>query len=285
MASTDIKLIRGNLAGIKVGDGEPVRIAGVINVSPESFYKGSVVSKENEIIQQAERMVADGADMLDVGGMSTAPYKETRISEKEEAERVTAAIRAIKEVVDVPVSIDTQRAYPAEQGLKAGADLINDVSGFKIDPDLPKIVSDWSVPAILMAWETENRDGSPMERVKKALEESLQIAEKFEINDVAIDPGIGFFREKGIPWYKWDALILKNLTDLRELEKPVYVGVSRKSFIGKILGKDRPEDRLIGSLAATVVAVINGAHLIRTHDVAETLEAVRIAQFIKDIES
>ena len=273
-----MKGIRGKFAGIKVGDGEKVAVVGVINLSPESFFRGSVVKPENAG-NVAEKMVEEGADIIDVGAMSTAPYKETWISEEEEIRRIVEGVKNIKETLDVPVSVDTQRPNVAEAGLKAGADAVNDITGFE-NIEMAELVAEYGVSAVLMAWD-QTSDEDPVEVVINSLKRSLGIAKEYGIEEVVIDPGIGFFREKSVPWYEWDSRVIANLDRLRILKKPVYVGLSRKSFIGKILGKESPEERLYGSLSATAIAVFKGAHMVRTHDVRETREVVDIAEFIR----
>jgi len=275
-----------NLAGIKVGDVHPVRIVGVINVSPESFYKGSVKTSLEEIITAALSMVKEGADIIDVGAMSTAPYLPTEISTEEETRRLVSAIKAIKQTVKIPVSADTTRSQPAEAAIKAGADILNDVSGLKKDEKMARIASEYDVPLILAANEKRKGKGMPpIERVITALKQSLNIAQRagISLEKIVIDPGIGFFRHEELPWYIWDCNVIGNLQRLRVLERPVHIGVSRKSFIGKILNQDKPEQRLYGSLSATAIAVFKGAHMIRTHDVAPTVEVVRLAEQIKRV--
>jgi dihydropteroate synthase len=272
-----------NLAGVEVGDGYPVRILGAINVSPESFYRGSVPAGENGLRQQAEQMAAEGADLLDIGGMSTAPFLSTEIPEAEEIQRLTWAISVVRRAVAVPISADTRRSQVALAALDAGAQVINDVSGFRHDPAMAELVARRAQGVILMASEATPGCGDPMSTVCALLEESLKIAWKAGLppHRAAVDPGIGFFRKAAVSWVAWDCEVIQRLGDLRRLDRPILVGLSRKSFIGKILGKDDPADRLIGSLAATAVAVTAGVHLIRTHDVGPTREAVRMAEALR----
>jgi dihydropteroate synthase len=275
------------LAGVKVGDTYPVRIVGVINVSPESFYKGSVRTSSEEIVNTAVGMVKEGADIIDIGAMSTAPYLETEITEKEEVKRLVLAIKAVKQAVKIPVSADTIRSHSAEAAIKAGADIINDVSGLKNDARMVKVAAEYDVPLILVARERHEGDGTPIERVTAALRQSLSLAQKagVPLEKVVIDPGIGFFRHTKLPWFIWDCHVIANLEKLRVLKRPIHVGVSRKSFIGKILGQDSPEERLHGSLSAAAIAVFKGAHMVRTHDVASTIEAVRLAEHVRKFRS
>ncbi len=271
------------LSKVKVGDDYPVRITGVINISPESFYKGSVRINEEEIANTALKMVEDGAEIIDVGAMSTAPYLETRISAEEEKERVTKAIKAIREYTDAPISVDTQRSLPADAAFKAGAVILNDVNGLKEDERLLEIANEYDASIVICAYEKFGGTGTPIERVKKALKKSLELAKNAGILEkkIVVDPAIGFFRVPEYKWYIWDFSVINNLKFLRELGRPVYIGVSRKSFLGKILNLKDPSDRLHGSLSATSIAVWNGAHVIRTHDVKPTIDAARIAEAIK----
>jgi dihydropteroate synthase len=272
-----------NLGGLEVGDGHPVRLAGAINVSPESFYQGSVATGKDSLRAKAEQMAAEGADLLDIGAMSTAPYLKTEIMEAEEIQRLTWAIGIVRKAVAVPVSADTKRGRVALAALDAGADIVNDVSGLRHDPGMAEIIARRAQGVILMASETDPNARDPIETVRGLLEESLRIVWKAGVPDhrVVLDPGIGFFRQAAIPWHAWDCEVLQRLAELQALGRPLLVGVSRKSFIGKILGQTDPRDRLAGSLAATAIAVVNGAHLIRTHDVGPTREAVRMAEALR----
>jgi dihydropteroate synthase len=272
-----------NLAGLEVGDGFPVRLMGAINASPESFYPGSVVHTEDSLRQQVERMAAEGADILDIGAMSTAPYLSTEIPEEEEIQRLTWAIGVARKIVAVPISADTRRSRVAQAALDAGADVINDVSGLRYDSAMPELVARRARGILLMAWETSPDARDPIATVRGLLEDSLKRIWKAGVPEhrVVVDPGIGFFRKAAIPWHEWDCEILRCLESLQTLNRPLLVGVSRKSFIGEILGRKDPADRLVGSLAASVVAVVNGAHMVRTHDVGPTREAVRMAEALR----
>jgi dihydropteroate synthase len=271
------------LAGLEVGDGHPVRLVGAINVSPESFYHGSIATGEDSLRAKAEQMAAEGADVLDIGAMSTAPYLTTEITEEEEVRRLTWAIEIVRKSVPVPISADTKRGRVALAALDAGADIINDVSGLRDDPDMAGIVAQRAQGAILMASESDPNARDPIETVRGLLEESLQITRKAGVPDhrAVLDPGIGFFRQAAIPWDVWDCEVLRRLAELRTVGCPLLVGISRKSFIGKITGQADPGNRLAGSLAATAIAVANGVHLIRTHDVGPTREAVRMAEALR----
>jgi dihydropteroate synthase len=272
-----------NLAGLEVGDGFPVRLVGAINVSPESFYQGSVSRTEESLRKEAEQMAAEGVDLLDIGAMSTAPYLAADITEAEEIQRLTWAIGIVRKTVGIPISADTKRSRVAAAALDAGAEAINDVSGLRHDPAMGELVARQAQGVILMASEGAPGAQDPVGTARGLLEESLEMIRRAGApgNRVVVDPGIGFFRKAAIPWHAWDCEVLRRLRDLRTLDRPILVGLSRKSFIGHILGQANPADRLAGSLAATAVAVLNGAHLIRTHDVGPTREAVRMAEALR----
>jgi dihydropteroate synthase len=275
---------RAIVAGVSVGDGLDVAVAGVLNVSPESFYAGSVVAAADRLLAAGEAMVRAGAAWLDVGAMSTAPYLETRIPEALEAERLQWAVALLTSKLGAAVSADVSRAEPARAALGAGARMVNDVTGLVGDPALARLVADAGAALIVMASPVSvpapGPEG-PVETVRDALARSLAIARAGGIPDerILVDPGIGFFR--GGAWPDWDCRVLAGLTRLRGLGRPLHVGVSRKSFIGAVAGVADPGDRLPGTLAATTAAVAGGAHVIRAHDVAETVQAVRVAQAIR----
>lgn len=275
--------LSAQLAGIPVGDTLPVRIIAVLNVSPESFYPASVHTNCEQIAETAHALAGEGADIIDIGAMSTAPYLKTDISEAEETERLAQAVEATAAAVSTPISADTKRAQPAQAALRAGARIINDISGLRNDPAMAALIARSGAGAILMASEQRPHSGPPLERIKNALRDSLARAEQAGIpaQRIVLDPGIGFFRKPGIAWDEWDCLVLRALADLRPLGFPLLVGASRKSFIGKILDQPKVQDRLIGSLTCAAIAVVNGAHIIRAHDVKETVEAVRMAERLR----
>jgi dihydropteroate synthase len=271
-----------NLAGVEIGDGYPVRVVGVLNVSPESFYRGSVARGRATLQRRAARLVAEGAAILDVGAMSTAPYLAGAISEERELRRMTAAIRAVRQAVSVPISADTQRSRVAAAALEAGATIINDVSGLRADPAMAG-VAHGAQGLILMASERGATVGAPMTMIAARLRQYLRRAQRagIALDRIVLDPGIGFFRRAAVPWYQLDCVVLGQLSRLRRLGRPLLVGVSRKSFVGKLTGHPDVRDRLYGSLAAAAIAVYNGAALVRTHDVAATVDALRIAEAIR----
>lgn len=273
-----------------MGDSNPVRIMGILNTSPESFYKKSISIGKQEIIDAVHRMEEEGADFIDVGGMSTAPYLSTTVSEKIETTRIVNAVKIIQQATNLPISVDTCRATVAKEALELGVDIINDVTGLKHDPTMSKIIERYCPSLILCAYSKKTITGNQLRETKQLLKKSLEIAKSAKIPraKIVLDPAIGFFRKKGrnsfftkinSDWVKRDLLILKNLRSIR-LSMPLLVSVSNKSFIGKIMKKENPSDRLAGSLAAEVVCILNGANIIRTHNVGETKEAITIAQKI-----
>jgi dihydropteroate synthase len=271
-----------NLAGVEVGDAFPVRVVGAINVSPESFYTGSVARDRAALQQLAARMVEEGADILDIGAMSTAPYLKGTINEQEEEERMVAAVRTVREAVAVPISADTQRGRVAAAALDAGASIINDVSGLSRDPAMAAVARR-AGGLILMACEQGPSTTEPVMMIARLLRACLKRAGAAGVppQRVVLDPGIGFFRQAVVPWHDLDCIVLAQLSRLHRLGRPILVGVSRKSFIGKITGRSTPAERLHGSVGTAAVAVYNGAALIRTHDVAATVDAVRMAAAIR----
>jgi dihydropteroate synthase len=269
---------------VLLGDGIPVAVMGALNVSAGSFYAGSVVTRGDDLLRAGERMAREGAAFLDVGAMSTAPYLSGSISASEEAERLGWAVGVLASKLGVPVSADTSRAGPARAALEAGAAIINDVRGLTADPALAALVAKAGAGVILMASEPGAMGtGSPVETVLEVLKSSLRIAGQAGIPEerIVVDPGIGFFRRRGLASHEWDCEILAGLGRLRDLGRPLCIGVSRKSFVGQIAGEGDPARRLPGSLAAAAAAVLGGAHLVRAHDVEETVQAVRVAEAIR----
>ncbi len=273
------------LAGVPVGDTAPVRVMGVLNVSPESFYGGSVHTSLDRLVEAAETQVSEGADIIDLGAMSTAPYLKTHISEAEEIDRLAQAIETIAARIPTPISADTKRAAVARAALAAGAQIINDVSGLKNDTAMADLVAQSAAGVIIMASEFSPGTGAPLVRITEALSHSVQIANQAGIpqEKIVLDPGIGFFRQPEVSWHEWDCAILRELGHFRAFGLPILVGVSRKSFIGKITDEPDTANRLAGSLACAAIAVNNGAHIIRAHDVKETRQAVRIAERLRPL--
>ena len=233
---------------------------GVLNVSPESFYKGSVKTSRNAIENTAKDMEANGASLIDIGGMSTAPYLETYISIKEEIKRVSEAVSLVKKCCTLPVSVDTPRAEVAIEAIERGASLVNDVTGLKFDKNMARMISGYGIPVIVGAYSKDRISGT-FPSTLKALRESLKLAKKAGIadNKIIVDPSIGFLERKlqvifatrvtSLSWYARDQQIIKNLDKLQCLSKPISVGVSGKSFIGELF-KLKLGDRLVPALVS-----------------------------------
>ncbi|MDJ0270797.1 MAG: dihydropteroate synthase [Aigarchaeota archaeon] len=296
-------MLRASLAGLGVGDGLPVRIMGVINVSPESFYKGSVRTGEREILETAERMVGEGAEVIDVGGRSTAPYLETRIPVEEEIRRAVSAVKLLAGSFSQPVSIDTTSAEVARAALDAGARIVNDVYGFE-DDAMPALIAESGVSAVVGARPRLGDRLPAVEQTIAALRRSLDKAAEagVKLEKLVIDPAFGFYGRREMPseeelrnplellqreaskaepyWFVRDFLLLTRLNTLRELGRPILVGISRKSFLRIPTGRRSPEERMHASLAAEAYAVLRGAHIVRTHNPGATRDAVRVAEWI-----
>ena len=275
------------LGSVGVGGKNPVRIMGILNTSPESFYKKSIQTSKQNISNTVKKMELDGADFIDVGGMSTAPYLSTLVSEKVEFNRISNAIKIIQKVSNLPISVDTCRAGVAKSALDLGVDIINDISGLKYDEKMIDVISNYNPSLILCAFSAKRVSGNQITLTKNLLKKSIGIFKKigFPSNKIVLDPAIGFFRKSGngpfftkisSDWVARDLQIIQNLNLIKQ-KYPILISVSNKSFIGKLLGKENPSDRLFGTIAAEVISVLNGADVIRTHNVLETNDAIKVA--------
>lgn len=281
------------IGNVTIGDRIPVRIMGIINASPESFYKNSINTSIREISKTAREMQQYGADILDIGAMSTAPYLETNISVEEELKRMRYALEGVKKGCDLPISIDTPRSKVATEAIKYGVNAINDISGLKYDENMRYTVSKAKIPVIIGAFgdrRSSGRSGKVSSTIK-TLNESLLIAKRARIDDnnIIIDPSIGFFRAeaknsfftkiKDMAWYTRDIEAISKLRKLKIFSKPICISVSRKSFIGTLF-QLKPKDRLIPSIVSEIISVINGANMIRTHDVKQTVQALTMLELL-----
>ena len=261
---------------------EKTRLMGIINISPDSFYEQSRCNSTDEVLQKAEKMIREGADFLDLGAESSRPGSKP-ISEREEIDKLIPVISSLVKITDIPISVDTYKPIVAKEALQAGAKIINDITGLQKTPEMADVISKFDAGVILM-----HMKGSPItmqknpsyknviQEVKEFLEQSVKISKEAGIfsDQIAIDPGIGFGKKQ-----KHNLEILSKLEKFIELGKPILIGVSRKSFIGDIL-KLPPEERLEGSLAASVIGVTKGVSIVRTHDVKETRNAIKVAEAI-----
>ena len=275
------------IANISVGGQNPVRIMGILNTSPESFYKKSINTTRSKIKNVVIQMENDGADFIDVGGMSTAPYLSTMISEKVESKRVLDAIKIIQNTTNLPISVDTCRSSVAKIALENDVEIINDISGLKYDKNMKDVISKFQPSLILCAYDTKIILGNSINSTKKLFKSSLKIAKDCHIPDkkIVLDPAIGFFRKTGkgkfftkikTDWVERDLSIIKNLNSFK-MKYPILISVSNKSLIGNLLEKENPSDRLFGSITAEAICVLNGANIIRTHNVKATRDAITIA--------
>ncbi|APF22235.1 MULTISPECIES: dihydropteroate synthase [Clostridium] len=248
--------------------GERTYVMGILNATPDSFSDGGKFNEVEIALKRVEEMISQGADIIDVGGESTRP-NFTVVEVDDEINRVVPVIKAIKEKFDITVSIDTYKAKTAEAAIKAGADIINDVWGFKKDKSMASVAAKYDVPCILM----HNREDKPyenlMEDVKNDLIESIKIAMDAGVKkeNIILDPGIGFAKT-----YEENLIVMKNVKEIRDMGYPVLLGTSRKSMIGNTL--NLPVDqRVEGTLVTTVMGIMSGCEFIRVHDVLENKRA------------
>ncbi|MFX1318296.1 MAG: dihydropteroate synthase [Promethearchaeota archaeon] len=260
------------LGNVPVGDGHPIVSIGIINLDPYSFYSPSSYPSLQKAVSAAEKMIEEGVEILDIGGASTAPGASP-VSIDEEIRRVQPVIKQISQKWAIPLSIDTQRTQVAKVALTNGATIVNDVSGLKSDSAMAAVIKDTGASCIVMASKSQPGDQLKIPAIVSALRESLHIARTAEISNssLVVDPGLGFGKPFGC-----DVEIIRNLKALRTLDRPILVGVSRKNFIGQVLGYESPDDRLFGSLAVSTVVILKGAHVLRTHDVRATKDCIRM---------
>ena len=262
--------------------GEKALVMGIINLSPDSFYGESRCKTVEQALSAAERMLEEGADILDIGAESSRPGS-VPITVQEELNHLLPVLKKLVEVSNIPISVDTYKSKVAHEVLQSGASIINDIKGLQQSEEMAQTISRFQAGVILMHMQgsPETMQDSPqyddvVTEVFEYLEQSIAIAVAAEINPekIAIDPGIGFGKTDA-----HNLLILKNLNRLQELSKPVLLGVSRKSLIGNILNVPI-EERLEGSIAAAVYGLTQGVSIIRTHDVRATRRAVKVAEAI-----
>ena len=257
-------------------------IMGILNITPDSFYKESRVISVNTALKKADKMIMEGADILDIGGESSRPGSDP-VSEEEELKRILPVVKALIKKFDIPVSVDTYKSTVARAALEEGVSIINDISGLRFDPKMAKAIASANAGVIIMhiSGKPKTMQKNPsykslMREITTYLNRGIKQAVSTGIKGsrIIIDPGIGFGKN-----FSHNITILKKLKQLQKLKKPILLGLSRKSFIGKIL--DLPaEERLEGSIAASVFGIINGAQILRTHDVKETKRAVAVADAI-----
>lgn len=264
--------------------GKKTAVMGVVNVTPDSFFDGGKHLALDDALSCAHSLAADGADIIDIGGESTRPGSAT-VSSDEERRRIIPVISRLAQELNIPISVDTSKSIVAREAIEAGASLINDITALRGDPSLGEVAAKYNVPLILM-----HMQGSPQSMQNDPYYESLipeiisfleraikeAVISGVREENILIDPGIGFGKK-----VNHNLEIIKSLSDFAVLKKPLVIGLSRKSFIGNVLNLP-VESRLEASLTAAACAVLNGAHIVRVHDVAETVKAMRIVDAIKE---
>ncbi|MBK1809183.1 dihydropteroate synthase [Clostridium sp. YIM B02505] len=248
--------------------GDRTYIMGILNLTPDSFSDGGKFNCSKHAIEHAEVMIAEGVDIIDIGGESTRPNHEP-IDEKEEIQRVIPIIKAIREKFDIPISIDTYKGKVAEEAIKAGANLINDVWGFKKDKYIAEVAARYDVPCCLMHNRNNTDYGDIIEDMLVDFEESIYIAIAAGVKkeNIILDPGIGFAKS-----YEQNLYVMNNLEKFKCLGYPLLLGTSRKSLIGNTLNLP-VDERLEGTLATTAIGIIKGYDFVRVHDVKENKRA------------
>lgn len=248
--------------------GERTYVMGILNVTPDSFSDGGKFNHIENAITHAKEMIEAGADIIDIGGESTRP-KHTPVEIEEEIKRVIPIIDVLSKEIDVPISIDTYKGRVAEFAIKAGANFINDVWGFKKDPYMAKVAARYQVPCCIMH-NRENREYDDfIENVLEDLKDSIDIALEAGVKseNIIIDPGIGFAKS-----YEQNLILMNNLDKLKVLNYPVLLGTSRKSVIGNTLNLP-VEERVEGTVATSVIGIVKGCDFVRVHDVLENKRA------------
>ena len=263
---------------------QKTHIMGILNVTKDSFADGGLYFDKTSAIERAVRMVEEGAHIIDVGGESTRPGSEP-VDEEEELRRTIPVIEILAKKISVPISIDTYKSAVAKRAIEAGASMVNDISGMRFDLKMPEVVAHYRVPLIIMHIQGTPKDmqrapfyKALINEITDYLSEGIRLAVKAGVSDdmIIVDPGIGFGKT-----YEHNLEIIKKLHELTRLKKPILIGVSRKAFIGKILGDLPVTHRLEGTAAAVAISIFNGANIVRVHDVKEMVWVARVADAIK----
>jgi len=263
----------------RIRENEEVLLMGILNVTPDSFSDGGKFLNRDRAKERALEMEENGADIIDIGGESTRPGAE-KVGLEEELGRTIPVIEAIREETNIPISIDTYKAEVAREALAAGADIINDISALRFDPDLGRLAGNRDVPVILMHMQGEPRTMQENPTYDDAVTEIIEflkgrIDRALELGvapgKIIVDPGIGFGKR-----FEDNYEILRRLEEFEELGQPLLLGTSRKSFLGETLNLPT-EERLEGTIASNVVGVMKGADILRVHDVKENNRAVKVA--------
>lgn len=272
--------------------GKRTSIMGILNVTPDSFSDGGKFFTCDAAVAQGEKLVEDGADIIDIGGESTRPFSDA-VSDQEEIRRVVPVIEKLVKRISIPISIDTTKASVAKRAIEAGASIINDIGALRFDHDMAQVAAEYEIPVILMHMKgtPKTMQVSPayddlIGEIKAFLENAIKHAEKSGISrsKIIIDPGIGFGKT-----VEHNLLLINNLHSFDTLNVPILIGPSRKSFIRNIL-KDKLREDIepdlpaleTGTQAAIAASILHGAHIIRVHDVANTCATVKIIDALKN---
>ncbi len=256
---------------------------GILNVTPDSFYDGGKYLDIERALERGIEMVKEGADIIDIGGESTRPFSEP-VSEEEESKRVITVIEKLRKLTDIPISIDTRKSNVARKALEKGANIVNDISGLRDDFKMTEVIKKYKAGCIIMhiRGTPKTMQENPYYKdtigeIKKELEEKVNYALEsgIEKERIVIDPGIGFGKR-----VVDNLLILKNIEEFKNMGFPLLIGHSRKSFIGKILNIENPENRLFGTLGVSAYLYLKKVSIIRVHDVKETREIFKILKSI-----
>jgi dihydropteroate synthase len=263
--------------------GQRTYLMGVLNVTPDSFSDGGKFNTSTAALAQAQAMIAGGADIIDVGGQSTRPGAQ-QITVAEELDRVLSVLQVLRKEIPVPISVDTTRAAVAKAAVEVGADIVNDISGGTFDPEMLSSVAKIGVPIILMHIRGNPQTMAQFTDYQNLIQEiynflakqiAAAVAAGIDQRKIIIDPGIGFAKN-----YEQNLEIFRRLSELRQLNCPILVGASRKSFIGRILNQPDPKARVWGTAAACCTAIFNGADILRVHDVKEMRDVSLVADAI-----
>ncbi|MEI3613982.1 dihydropteroate synthase [Pseudogracilibacillus sp. SO30301A] len=251
---------------------ERTHIMGILNVTPDSFSDGGNYNSIEKAVLQAKKMEEAGADIIDIGGESTRPDHEP-IDVEEEIKRVVPIIKALKEEINIPISIDTYKAETAKQAIESGAEIINDIWGAKHDPEMADVAATYEVPIILMHNRTNKKYEALIEDMVTDLQDSIDIVKRAGVKDknIILDPGVGFGKE-----LEDNYVVMRHLDKFIErLPYPLLLATSRKSFISKVLDVP-PKDRDNATGATTCMGILKGAHIVRVHDVKRTVELAKM---------
>ena len=265
--------------------GDRTLIMGVVNVTPDSFSDGGLFFGCDQAIARGEALAAQGADLIDVGGESTRPFAEP-LPVEEEKERVIPVVRELARRLALPISVDTTKAAVARAALENGAALVNDISALRFDPEMTAVVRDFQVPVILMHMQGTPRDMQRrpdyrdlLAEVHAFFEERLERcgADRIPPERLILDPGLGFGKT-----LQHNLTLIKRLDSFQDLDCPLLVGASRKSFIGRLTGRENPLDREWGTGATTALAAWQGAHILRVHEAGPAREILAVTDALRE---